>query len=379
MKLYTVTDVPDNFVRTTFRRLGFPAEETAEGWRVTAPSHRGDISVEEDLIEEVLRHHGYDKIPSALPAWKGKGEFLQETERRSRLAELFRALGYSETLNWSLMDPDLQSLLGYEESPVLLKNPLSADASQLRTHLLPNLVLAARHNQNRGQESIRLFEIGKAFVQQAGRVVEKEHLAWVAMGAESRKYWSHQEDLLNYFYMKGVLESLVHGTGLNRPELRPAMARFLNPSQSAEIYKDGKRIGCLGSLHPELLEALKLRDALFFGEFNLSELGQAASARVSYKPISPFPFVFRDFSFLADRKVPFGNLMRFILRHSVANLRNVELIDLYDSEQLPPGKISLAIRFFFENPERTLTDEEVQQARDQIIQGMQKEFGVIPR
>ncbi|MBI2822530.1 MAG: hypothetical protein HYX74_09925, partial [Acidobacteria bacterium] len=253
------------------------------------------------------------------------------------------------------------------------------EASQLRTHLLPNLLLAARHNRNHGQERIRLFEIGKAFAMQAHAVVEKEHAAWVAMGEESRKFWHHQEDPLHFFYMKGVLESLVHGAGLQTPELRPAQVGFLNPAQSAELYRDGSLVGYVGCLHPDLQETLKLRDPLFLGEFDLQELNRVPDAQISYKPISRYPGVFRDFSFLMDRQITFDALMDFIARRQAPYLKQVELIDLYDSEQLPQGKISLAVRLFFESPERTLTDEEVQGSRDRIAQGLQQAFGVIPR
>ncbi|MBI2822876.1 MAG: phenylalanine--tRNA ligase subunit beta, partial [Acidobacteria bacterium] len=150
MQRYSIIEIPDGFVRRTLSRLEFQVEGNSDGWMVTVPNHRADVSLEEDLIEEVLRHYGYDRIPSALPRWSGKGELLPETECRHRLAEMFRALGYSETLNWTLADPDLEKVFGYRDSPVVLKNPLSVEASQLRTHLLPNLLLAARHNRNHG-------------------------------------------------------------------------------------------------------------------------------------------------------------------------------------------------------------------------------------
>ncbi len=396
LKLYSVTEVPAQFVESTLSRLGFRTKVKDAGWTVQTPSHRIDISLEEDLIEEVLRHYGYDKIPSSLPAWRGKGDLLPQTERPLKIAELLRGLGYSETLNWTFMDPDLQALFGYQEHPVVLKNPMSTQASQLRTHLVPNLILSARHNQNHGQDRMRLFEIGKTFARQGPEVREKEHVAWVAMGAETRKYWHPESDPPNYFYMKGVLESLLHGALLETPELRPPQAQFLNPAQSAEIHLNGDCVGYVGSLHRRLQESLKIQEDLFLGEFDLSALGragtgaghralsqfqpEATSPRFAiYQPISRYPSVFRDFSFLVDRKVQFASLMDFISSHLVPNLKRVELIDLYQGEQLPPGKISLAIRLYFENPERTLTDNEVQAARDEIVSGLKKEFGVIPR
>jgi phenylalanyl-tRNA synthetase beta chain len=393
LKLYAVIDVPEGFVRGTLSRLGFRVEAQNGKWVIQPPSHRIDVALEEDLIEEVVRHYGYGRIPSSLPPWNGKGDYPPETEQRLRLAELLRSVGYSQALNWTFMDPDMERLFGYSESPVKLKNPLSMEASQLRTHLLPNLVLAARHNQNHGQNRIRLFEIGKTFIQHAGGTVEREHVAWVAMGAETRKYWHHEADPVNYFYMKGVFESLVRGAGLECAELRPALAAFLNPAQSAELYRDENCIGCLGTLHPDLQEALKLQENLFLGEFNLAglsgtisktavapeEVRTRAQRTATYQPISRYPSVFRDFSFLVDRTIPFRSLMDFVSGHPAPNLKQVELIDRYQSDQLPPGKISLAIRLFFESSERTLTDEEVQAARDQIVSGLQKEFGVIPR
>jgi phenylalanyl-tRNA synthetase beta chain len=396
LKLYSVTEVPAQFVERTLARLGFRTEAKDREWTVRPPSHRVDISEEEDLIEEVLRHYGYEKIPSSMPAWKGKGDFLPETEQRLKIAELLRSLGYSETLNWTFIDPDLQASFGYHELPVVLKNPMSTEASQLRTHLAPNLVMTARHNQNHGQERMRLFEIGKTFARQGPEIREKEHVAWVAMGAETRKYWHPEIDPPNYFYMKGVLESLLRGAVLKTPELRSAGARFLNPAQSAEIHVNGECVGYVGSLHPRLQDSLKIKEDLFLGEFDLSALGRssagdgvspvvqsqpaATSTRLAlYQPVSRYPGVFRDFSFLVDRKVPFASLMDFISNHPVPNLKRVELIDLYQSEQLPAGKISLAIRLYFESAERTLTDDEVESARDQVVSGLKKEFGVIPR
>ncbi|MBI4456561.1 MAG: phenylalanine--tRNA ligase subunit beta [Acidobacteria bacterium] len=379
MKSYSVIEIPDNFVRCTLERLGFRLQEDVQGWMVTVPGHRVDICLEEDLIEDVLRHYGYDKIPSSLPPWKEKGSFLPETERRSRLGELFRALGYSETLNWTFTDPDLESAFGYSELPVTLKNPLSSGASQLRTHLVPNLALVARYNQNHGQETIRLFEIGKTFIRRSGKVLERESVAWVAMGAEQRKFWSQHDDPLNYFYMKGVLEALARRAPLSVPDLRAAQISFLNPAQSAEMHRNGEPVGYLGCLHPDLQEQLKLKEPLFLGEFDLSKLGAVASASVGYQPISRYPGVFRDFSSLVDREIPFGSLLKYLFEHRVPHFRYAELIDFYDSEQLPSGKVSLTIRFFFESSERTLTDAEIQQAHEQMVKGLRGKFGLIPR
>ena len=380
MKLYAVTDVPDGFVVSTVRRLGFDVEEEdRQGWKMRVPSHRIDVSLEEDLIEEVLRHYGYEKIPSSLPAWKGKGDLLPETKRRLSLAELFRSIGYSEALNWSFMDPEIHSAFGYPQIPVALKNPLSEDASQMRTHLIPNLVLAARHNQNHGQESIRLFEIGRTFSRNsAGVFAEQEHVAWIAMGPQGRKYWTQAADPMNYFYMKGVLERIVHCVSAGMPELRPAALPFLNPGKSAEIMQNGHVVGYIGSLHPRLQESLKIHDDLFVGEVDLTEL-DGGPRSLLYTRIGRFPRVFRDLSFLVDRAVPFRRIHHYLSSQKIPNLIESELIDLYQSEQLPPGKISLAIRLFFENHERTLTDEEVQSARDRIVEGLRKEFGVILR
>ncbi|HEY2931825.1 MAG TPA: phenylalanine--tRNA ligase subunit beta [Acidobacteriota bacterium] len=381
MKLYAATEVPDKFVVSTLQRLGFKVEASGrKGWKAQVPSHRIDISLEEDLIEEAVRHYGYDKIPSSLPAWRGKGDLLPETRRRLSLAQLFRSIGYSEAMNWTFMDPQIHAAFGYEQLPVALKNPLSEDASQLRTHLIPNLALAARHNQNHGQDSIRLFEIGKTFSRSsAGETVEREHAAWVAMGPQGRKYWTQIEDPLNYFYMKGVLEQISHALSAEVPELKSASLPFLNPAQSADIIEGGRVVGCIGCLHPQLQESLKIQDDLFLGEVDLGALEGRTQRALLYVPIGRFPRVFRDFSFLVDQTVPFAELRQYISRQKIEDLRQVELIDLYRGSRLPPGKISLAIRLFFENPERTLTDEEVEAARDQIVEGLRREFGVIPR
>jgi phenylalanyl-tRNA synthetase beta chain len=378
LKRYGLIDVPDEFVSRTLNRLGFQTERNSEGWRAVVPAHRIDVTREEDLIEEVLRHYGYDRIPGTSPRWSGKGNFLPERELRFLVAELCRALGYSEALNWSFADPEVEALFDNEESPVTLKNPLSVEASQLRTHLIPNLVLAARHNQNHGQETVRLFEVGKVFSMRGGHIREIEQVAWVAMGPENRKYWLAGEDPVNYFYMKGVWEALSNGCRVEGSELRPAQARFLNPAQSAEIFREGRRVGFLGSLHPAVQASLKFKQPVYVGEFQLDPAPLRLAPSL-YRPLGRFPSVFRDFSFLVDRTVDYQSLRDLVLNLAVPNLSQVELIDLYDSEHLPAGKISLALRFFFENPERTLTDEEIQASRDLIAQSLQTEFGIIPR
>jgi phenylalanyl-tRNA synthetase beta chain len=352
--------VPDDEVEGIFAALGMQVEPTAAGWSVRAPSSRFDIELEEDLIEEVVRIHGYDRLPTRAPA----GELPRPdwSERRVAprdLRQRMAARGYSEALCFAFVGAELLERWGMNADLVPLANALSADLAIMRPSLLPGLVEAVRRNRNRQIARVRLFEIGRSFhaAAEAGAApIEIARLAAVVQGDAVPEQWGDKRRGLDFFDVKGDLEALAGLAGAEI-EWRPANVDWLHRGRSAEVWRSGARIGWIGNLDPRLAAALDVDPETFVFELELDPLARRELPQAG--ALSRYPSVRRDISVELNADVAWIRLESALKGALGPVLREILLFDEYRGPGLQEGCRSLAIGLILQDHSRTLTDQDV--------------------
>lgn len=360
--------LPADQVEDMLARLGMEVstQESGSRWTVLTPSHRFDLEIAEDLIEELARLHGYDRLPTRLP--RGNYRVLPIPENRLDLARLRRALtgrGYQEVVTYSFVEPGLQKLLDPAVEPLALANPISADMAVMRTTLWAGLLGAARHNLHRQQSRLRLFEAGLRFVPGYSGLSQQPMLAGLLYGNALPEGWANPPRKADFFDAKGDLEALFALTG--DPSvftLEPASHPALHPGQSARIVRDGIGAGFIGALHPRIQRELDLPGSVF-----LFELGQSflLEGRLpAHRDLSRFPAVRRDIALVLDRSVPAAEVLGLVRSEGGECLREVILFDVYEGPGVGTDQRSVALGLTLQHASRTLTDDEVSAAIERI-------------
>ena len=367
--------IDDGEVARILRALGLAVEPVDAGWRVTPPARRFDLAIEEDLIEEVARIHGYDAIPATLPGSATRLAAPSETQvDESTLRRQMVAREAFETVNYAFVDAALLQRWQAGEDSVALANPLSAELGVMRTQLLPGLVGALAHNLARQQARVRLFEIGKVFHAPAdgGAPLETQRLAAAVAGGAHAEQWGVPTRAVDFHDLKGDLDSLAACAGA-RLEYRPSTAAHGHPGRSADVWRDGERIGWIGELHPRLLRALDLDHVVVAFELDLAALQRREVPRA--QALSRFPSVRRDLAFVAPEAVSWAALERTIRDAAGALLADVRLFDRYAGKGVEPGFRSLATGLILQDNSRTLTDRDVESAVAGVIAALQERHG----
>ncbi|MEO6800695.1 MAG: phenylalanine--tRNA ligase subunit beta [Rhodanobacter sp.] len=351
-------EVANAEVARIFTALGMQVLETAEGWKVTAPSSRFDIEREEDLIEEVARIFGYENIPTATPA--GALTLTIEPEARIgplALREQLAARGYYEAVNLSFLSADLLARWGFREGLVSLANPLSADLAVMRPSLLPGLIEALRHNHARQQDRIRLFEVARIFA--AGDPpIETPSLAIAACGNARTEQWGEPARALDFHDLKGDLDALIAWGG--EPQRwtvhADGLPAWLHPGRAARIVRDGKTVGYLGAVHPQLARELDLGTDVHVLEVALEPL--LIRRLPQAVPISRFPAVRRDIAMDLPDGVSWSQIEQTVRATLGVRLKELRLFDRYSGKGVEAGRKSLAMGLILQDASRTLTDED---------------------
>ncbi|QCO68117.1 phenylalanine--tRNA ligase subunit beta [Luteimonas yindakuii] len=351
--------IDDAEVARILGALGLAVVETADGWTVTPPPRRFDLAIEEDLIEEVARIHGYDRVPTTLPG--GATRLCAPGEGRLADADLRRHLvarDWLEAINYAFVDAGLLQSWQLEAGAVPLANPLSAELGVMRTSLLPGLVDALARNTARQQPRVRLFELGRSYHAAAAgeSPLETPRLAAVAIGPARTEQWGAPARDVDFHDLKGDLGSLAL---LARADLefRPSQAAFGHPGRSADVYRDGTRIGWIGELHPALLRRLDLDHRVMAFEIELEPLRARALPRSG--ALTRFPSVRRDLALLVAEDMPWGTLEAAIREAAGPLLADLRLFDRYQGKGVETGFKSLATGLILQDNSRTLTDRDV--------------------
>jgi phenylalanyl-tRNA synthetase beta chain len=356
-------------------RLGMRVSRAGKDLRVVPPSWRFDVSREVDLIEELARVVGYDKIPSKRPSLQMMPPSATETrvaEARLRSAMVDR--DYNEVVTYSFVDPKLLQWLDPQTSPLMLANPLSSDMAAMRTTLWPGLIQAALFNQNRQQTRLRFFEIGRRFVPNGSALNQERRLAGVVLGGAYAEQWGMPKRDVDFHDIRADIEALFT-LGGRRDELKFLSVQHptLHPGQAAEIVIGGAVVGLVGALHPEIQSTLGLDRKTFLFDIDLAALTEAKIPR--FREVSRFPGTRRDISLDLSEEIPAESVLRHTQQVAGDLLVNLELFDEYRGKGIDSGRKSLSLGLTLQDSSRTLKETEVEAVVSKIIAALQAELG----
>ncbi len=343
------------------------------------PSHRFDISIEVDLIEELARLYGYNKLPIRFPQARLAPQPLPESKGElSQLRRLLVARGYQEAITYSFIDEKTFRLFAPEAQPVMLANPISTDMAAMRSSLWPGLVKALQYNLNRQQDRVRLFESGLRFVGQLEGLVQENVLAGAVCGSRLPESWSSGREAVDFFDVKADVEALLAQSGAGS-DFRFVAGEHpaLHPGQTALIERAGQPVGYLGALHPEVARELDVDRPVFLFELALDALTTGSLPR--FGELSRFPEVRRDLALVVDETVAAGELLADIRENAGEGLKELRLFDVYQGKGIDPHRKSIAIGLTLQHPSRTLTDEEVNETTQKILVSLERRFNATLR
>ena len=384
------TVVPDADMKRILENLGFTLRDPSAatdaaslgagaGWDVTVPTRRVDINREVDLIEEVARHYGFDKLPSTFPALKSAPPPVDPRIGRARhLRAIMTAAGFFEAMTFGFVASAAATPFAPEGDLVPIANPLSENFAVLRPSALPSLLDAVAHNRRREQRHVRLFEIGARFSRSAG---ERRSIACAWTGAASGEHWTGGARDVDFFDMKGLVERIGDALRLSvtAGEHREA---WLAPGRSASVMANGARIGVMGQLAPAVADAhgLPANDAVYVAEIDL-DAAEAVAPKTEprVEPLPRYPSVTRDISILIDAALASDSVRATIREAAPATLTDIREFDRYQGKGVPEGKVSLSLHLMFRASDRTLTDAEVQTAMDNVLAALKARHGAAQR
>lgn len=343
-------------------------------WTIRAPSHRFDIAIEADLVEEICRVHGYNNIPSKRPVTDLTLRNVKVAESTDQaLKGLLTANGYQEVVTYSFIDPVLLDRLDPGAQPLRLENPMSSEQSVMRTTLLPGLIEVWRSNQARQLDRLRIFELGLCFLP-GDTLQQVARLGGLLAGSRSRENWHDKTALADFYDLKGDVEQLVHWRGGANIESRPRTNDpVLHPGQSADLWIDGQWVGRYGRLHPEIEAALDLDASVFLFELEADQVRQRPLRR--YQRFSKYPSVRRDLAVVVDRDVPAAALETCVKSTLGQLLVDFRLFDVYQGKGIDSAKKSLGLGLTLQDPSATLTDDEITASVARVVSELTDEFG----
>jgi phenylalanyl-tRNA synthetase beta chain len=366
-----------------FERVG----ESEDRIDFKVPSWRIDVEQEEDLVEEVARHTGYDKIGEKLPPSNTSGEYQPSEMQQRSLRRALNAFGFDEAINFSFIEQEsrfdlIPTLAGRENTQPQLENPIIEDAAWMRSTLLPGLLNSLRHNFNHGIRDVRLFEIGRIFsISKAGELPDETlALALVATGGTLEEDRAQPERELDFYDLKGALEAAVDWMNLSPLSFKSSSTRHLRVGQSALISSaDGKAIGTIGRLAENVAASYKFRQPVLVLELDLGALLSGPVKTIQYSPLPRYPSVTRDISLLVNRNVALDEIFAAVNKQQVAACRSVKLVGTFEGGSIQSSKRSVTLRLEYRSDERTLRDEEVEEYHSRLTSALLETFAAEQR
>ncbi len=365
----------ENEVDNIFKLLHFTFKHEKNNWIVEVPSWRSDITLPEDLIEEIARLHGYDNIPvHTLEATLQPAHANENAKDLQPLKQLLADQGYHEIISYSFVDRELQKYFSPDETPIELVNPITAEMTVMRTNLWPGLLQTLQYNKSRQQQRVRLFEIGTCFANSDTQLLQETRLAGLISGLVYPEQWSIPSRQADFFDLKGDLEHLfrfLHASGeiVFKSETHPGF----HPHQTAGIYQDEILIGVVGALHPATMKMLDLSGNVFLHEIALFKLKTEDLSHA--KNISKFPEIRRDIALMINEAIPSQDIQDTIKVIAGDWLKDVFIFDVYQGKGISPGLKSIAVALILQHPSRTLVDDEVTALMERVITALKRQLG----
>ncbi|KAB2338779.1 phenylalanine--tRNA ligase subunit beta [Cytobacillus depressus] len=379
--LGTTLEMPE--VEDIFARLQFEMSVDGDSVIVTVPTRRGDITIEEDLIEEVARIFGYDNLGSTLPIGSSTpGHLTAYQNKRRTVRRYLEGAGLYQAITYSLTSGSKAAQYALEtREPIRLAMPMSEDHSTLRLSIVPQLLSVLKHNAARQNDHLAVYEIGDVFLSNGMEDLpdEREHLAGAVTGLWLSHPWQGEKKPVDFFVVKGILEGLFARLGLEDSiEYRQAVRDGLHPGRTAEILLNGAEIGFIGQTHPTVEKEYDLKDTYVF-ELSLKAILEAEIAPLHYQAIPRYPSITRDIALVVNKETAAGELEGIIKDAGGVLLKEVHVFDLYEGDRMEEGKKSIAFSLKYFDPERTLTDEDVVKAHDKVLNAVKEKAGAVLR
>ncbi|MCO7223773.1 phenylalanine--tRNA ligase subunit beta [Pleionea sp. CnH1-48] len=372
-------ELSDETVEDILTRLGMTLSANDEGWTVEVPSYRFDISIEEDLIEELVRIYGYNKVPSQAP--QNEMRMVPRPERnlrKSAIRNLLAARGYQEAITYTFVEPSHQELINPGVPTIELLNPISSEMSVMRTSIWPALISAADYNLKRQQERVRLFEIGLRFENHEDGLKQIPTLSGVICGSIDKESWEGKGQAVDFYDIKGDVEAVLELSGMADTFRFVAESHHaLHPGQSARIMAGKKAAGWIGKLHPSLKKSLDLEQDLYLFELDLEAVNQRKLPK--FTELSRYPSIRRDLAVIVDDEVSASQLIDLIRQTAGNLLKHINIFDVYRGEGVDSGRKSIALGLILQHSERTLKDAEVNKIVDRAIAVLEKELNAVLR
>ena len=380
-RVEALLDIPldTDTVQALLASIGLQAEtgESVTSLKVNVPSFRPDIEREVDLIEEVARLYGYDRIPVTMP--HGAVEAHRAPVRQlvqKQLREVMVKAGFSEALNYSFIAVEALNKLGLanddeRRSQVKILNPLSEDQAVMRTTLVPSLLETVARNLAYRSQDLRVFEVRPVFLPPTGQEICREDLRLTAAmcGRRQPEGWANQSESVDFFDLKGVAEHLFHSLRIDGIVYQQGGGEaYLHPGKSCRLFKDDQFLGCLGEVHPQVLKSFDVDQPVYLLEVDVEKIIGFVGQKIEIKPLSRYPDVIRDSALLLDAEIPAAKVLEIIDNSRVKYIENAILFDLYTGKGIPEGKKSIAVRVRYRDLEKTLTEEEVGKVHGRLIE-----------
>ena len=374
------TMISDGEVERLLSSLGFSLLRTDDGWRVSVPPRRVDVHREIDLVEEVARHYGFDRIPATFPATTAAAPQIDPRITRARqLRQVMTGAGFFEAMTFGFIGEPAAAPFASDAGLVPIANPLSENFAVLRPSALPGLLDSVAHNRRREQRDVRLFEIGARFSRAHG---EGRAIACAWTGDVGGDHWAGGTRPVDFFDLKGVVDRIAEAMGID-VRTEPHHEPWLTPGRSAAVVTgSGTRIGVLGQLAPALADAhgLPPGEAVYVAEMDLDAAERSVRpGPLVVRPLPKYPSVTRDLSVLVDDTLAAAMLRQTVRDAAPATLVRVREFDRYAGKGIPERKVSVSLRLTFRSPDRTLTDADVQGAMDAVVSALTGKHGAVQR
>ncbi|MFD1735958.1 phenylalanine--tRNA ligase subunit beta [Bacillus salitolerans] len=378
------TEITAETVRDIMTRLQFDYKEDNGQFLITIPSRRQDITIQEDIIEEVARLYGYDNLPVTLPAGEQTPGQLTELQLlRRKVRHYLEGAGLYQAVTYSLTSKEkVHRFLNKEEqaAPIELLMPMSEDRSVLRLGLVPHLTDVLKYNLHRQVDQLGFYEIGTTYVPTAeGQLPnEIEKVAGAVTGLWHTHLWQGEKKPVDFYVVKGILDGLFDTIGISHVQYEAADRTDLHPGRTAHLSVDGQYVGFIGQIHPTTQKELDLQETYVF-ELSLELLSTFSRERVSYTPVPRYPSITRDIALVVNQTISAGEIRQVITDAGGSLLKDVHVFDLYEGEKMEQGKKSLAFSLRYFDPERTLTDEDVSSAHQKVLSAVEEKTGAVLR
>lgn len=362
-------------IREILERLGMQLQsEDSQRLEVLVPSFRFDISLDVDLIEEIARVHGYNNLPKTRTlSPMALGSSTETRSDLNKVKDRLASLGYQEVITYSFVEPGLQALINPDEPGIPLQNPISADMSVMRTSLWPGLLNTLKHNTNRQQERVRIFECGQVFLRRADKTVQPSHIGGLIYGQLMPALWCNDSRVADFFDIKGDVEALLElAGGIGSLSFAPIKHHALHAGQSAGIFVGGRRVGIVGALNPQIQRELDINKKVYLFEIEIDSMLDASIPRM--RELSRFPEVGRDLAVLVDSDVSGEQIEQAIRSVAGPLLVDLRIFDVYQGDAIEKNKKSVALGLTLQHPSRTLGDEDINEIINNCVKELHAKF-----